>query len=60
MAGSSGARTGLVLSLIVTAAGAVVTWVVASTNAGVLLLVVGAIGILLSLLRWSGAQDHGP
>jgi len=60
MAARSGAHTGLAVSLVVTAAGVVLTWVVSATSAGVLLLVVGAAGILLSLMRWSGGARYGP
>jgi hypothetical protein len=66
---------GIGVSLILIAAGAILTWALTATvsgvdinTIGVILMVVGAAGILLSLMFWSswggfarrGPQDAGP
>jgi hypothetical protein len=57
---------GIGVSLILIAAGAIMTWAVnASSSAfnihtvGVILMVVGAIGLLLSLMFWSSLGSAG-
>ena len=59
---------GVGVSLILIAAGAILTWAVSTTvsgvdinTIGVILLVVGAIGLVLSLMFWSswgGVRGH--
>jgi hypothetical protein len=62
---------GISLSILLVAAGAILTWAVSAevsgvdiTAVGVILMVVGIIGLLLSLVFWSswggfGARDSG-
>jgi Domain of unknown function (DUF6458) len=62
---------GISLSILLVAVGAVLTWAVSAevsgidiTAVGVILMVVGIIGLLLSLVFWSswggfGARDSG-
>ena len=62
---------GISLSILMVAVGAVLTWAVSAevsgvdlTAVGVILMIVGAIGLLLSLVFWSswggfGARDGG-
>jgi hypothetical protein len=59
---------GIGVSLILIAAGAILTWAVNTTSSGfnittigIILLVVGAVGILLSLMFWSswGGPAYG-
>jgi hypothetical protein len=54
------------ISLILIAAGAILTWAVHATSpgftvntAGVILMVVGAVGLLLSLMFWSSWGGFG-
>jgi hypothetical protein len=63
---------GIGVSLILVAAGAILTWAVNATvsglnihTVGIILLVVGAIGFVVSLMFWStwggfGSQSAGP
>ena len=53
-------RIGLILSLIVTAVGVLLTWAAHSTAAGVTLLVLGAAGVLVSLMAWARGGGDGP
>jgi hypothetical protein len=57
---------GIGVSLILVAAGAILTWAVSATvsglnihTVGVILMVVGAIGLLLSLMFWSSWGGFG-
>lgn len=57
---------GIGVSLILIAAGAIMTWAVHTTSSGfnvhtigIILMVVGAIGILLSLMFWSSWGGPG-
>ena len=62
---------GISLSILLVAVGAVLTWAVSAevsgvdiTAVGVILMIVGAIGLVLSLIFWSswggfGARDSG-
>jgi hypothetical protein len=59
---------GIGVSLILIAAGAIMTWAINTTasgfninTVGIILMVVGAIGILLSLMFWSswGGPSYG-
>ena len=58
---------GIGVSLILIAAGAILTWAVNATvsglnihTIGVILMVVGAIGLVLSLMFWSSWGGVGP
>jgi hypothetical protein len=57
---------GIGVSLILVAAGAILTWAVSATvsglnihTVGVILMVVGAIGLVLSLMFWSSWGGFG-
>jgi hypothetical protein len=57
---------GIGVSLILIAAGAILTWAVSATASGVdintigvILMIVGAIGLLLSLMFWSSWGGYG-
>jgi hypothetical protein len=57
---------GIGISLILIAAGAIVTWAVGASAAGVdlnaigaILMILGAVGVLLSLLFWSSFGGWG-
>jgi hypothetical protein len=61
------ATMGITLSLLLSAAGAILIWAVNTTSsgfnihtAGVILLVVGIIGFVLSLAFWTGWGGFGP
>jgi Domain of unknown function (DUF6458) len=58
---------GIAVSLILIAAGAILTWAVNATvsgldinTVGVILMVVGAAGLVLSLVFWSSWGGGGP
>jgi hypothetical protein len=50
---------GISVSLILIAVGAVLVWATTFTTIGWILLIVGAIGILLSLVFWSAWGGFG-
>jgi hypothetical protein len=57
---------GIGLSLILIAVGAILTWAVSATASGVditavgvILMIVGAVGLLLSLMFWSSWGGYG-
>ena len=57
---------GIGLSLILIAVGAIMTWAISATASGidinavgVILMIVGAVGLLLSLMFWSSWGGYG-
>jgi apolipoprotein N-acyltransferase len=64
---SEGGNMGIGVSIILIAVGAILTWAVSAEasgidiqTVGVILLVVGLVGFLLSLVFWSSVGSWGP